>query len=542
MRTKFIKTSSEQGFGVSTLVDQRRTSSVIEKLSEDRAAQADHLARVSNIDPRIQKFIASSEMDHDKYVHVLVVPLGADESWEETINGDAFERSSLAPERSDWGHKTFETDGRAYMHHKNKDPSQSFGDLPIAVWADDMDRVEAIWRLDKEKARNFGASKLLQSILEGQSVDISMGTKVPYDVCSLCGNKAPSQADYCEHPRNPGFGYICPKTGTKMRVFNPRPKFFDLSGVLVPAAPEALVMGMIGPDLEQVIRSAVVKVSHPAALLANRSGATAISYGGFAKASSAATSIKVSDMIKDIPALTAQVIQPAGEDEVEISDEVIEAAKLSSFSVPTVLSTLASLGIVLGPREYCRVQRIGDNSFPESLDANLVSRYFDLTPGGSEEINYLAYSPVLAHRLGGAVPARSCCFPHLHHRLQRSFDGEAETPLASQPRVVIEVSVEGMPGAWKYATYIKSIAQNMGALVRDVLRTFPEHERSNLHASIEKVSASHAAIEDLSAHCLLPALYVLEKVGHSTNPRAVLGAVRGLNVKGVEGLFGGIHE
>lgn len=57
--------------------------------------------------------------------------------------------------------------------------------------------------------------------------------RIPYDVCSICGNKAPTTADYCKCMKQ-NKGQILPD-GRKVFVYNPDPTFFDLSKVVRPA-------------------------------------------------------------------------------------------------------------------------------------------------------------------------------------------------------------------------------------------------------------------------------------------------------------------
>jgi hypothetical protein len=94
-----------------------------------------------------------------------------------------------------------------------------------------------------------------------------MACKVAYDVCSYCGNKAPTVDDYC---RGTYQGGMCKAGGLKdnigalvevdgglhqLHADNPHPSFFDISHVIRPADRIAYVTGV----LEKAASAGVVK-------------------------------------------------------------------------------------------------------------------------------------------------------------------------------------------------------------------------------------------------------------------------------------------
>ena len=60
---------------------------------------------------------------------------------------------------------------------------------------------------------------------------------VAFDQCSICGNRAPTRKDYCDHLRY-NMKKILPD-GRQVFALNPNPKFFDISIVARPADPTA---------------------------------------------------------------------------------------------------------------------------------------------------------------------------------------------------------------------------------------------------------------------------------------------------------------
>jgi len=81
---------------------------------------------------------------------------------------------------------------------------------------------------------NFEVEEDNSYIVENYAVH---NCRVPYDVCSVCGNRAKTRAQYCDHLRS-SMGKIL-SSGKKVYAINTQPKFFDLSIVKVPADPTA---------------------------------------------------------------------------------------------------------------------------------------------------------------------------------------------------------------------------------------------------------------------------------------------------------------
>lgn len=126
------------------------------------------------------------------------------------------------------------------MHHINKDPAKGYGEILFSAYNPRMNRVELVVGHDISKLPKDIISKLEKDEL----INLSMGCRVPYDVCSICGNKAPSPKDYCKHVTDTGLNYIYPD-GRKVYLLNPNPDFFDISIVIVPADKTACILARI---------------------------------------------------------------------------------------------------------------------------------------------------------------------------------------------------------------------------------------------------------------------------------------------------------
>ena len=111
----------------------------------------------------------------------------------------------------------------------NKDPALAKGKVLEAVWNDKAKRVELVVGIDP--ALDSDAANMLDN---GEELCFSMGARLPYDVCTECGNKAKTRAEYCDHLRYQ-MNQIDPKSGRLIGAINPFPKFFDISRVLIPA-------------------------------------------------------------------------------------------------------------------------------------------------------------------------------------------------------------------------------------------------------------------------------------------------------------------
>lgn len=173
------------------------------------------------VDDEMYDFIKSSKFKPDKKKngYLIMSAMGAEEAWGSNMNCDSFKESELLS-----SYKTFEN-GHAFEEHENKDPAKAVGKIIFAVYNKKMRRVELLVEVfnKNEKGKKF-MDKLWQ---------VSMGTRILYDVCPVCGNKAKVKKDYCEHIKK-SLGKIMPN-GVKVVMENVGCKFFDISFVVIAA-------------------------------------------------------------------------------------------------------------------------------------------------------------------------------------------------------------------------------------------------------------------------------------------------------------------
>lgn len=153
---------------------------------------------------------------NETLVHLLA--LGDGENIGPNRNGDFFSRDANRKY-----HHTFKT-AHFFRHHDNDDPAKSYGRVVEAAHNGPMGRVELIVGLDNEKcAEDLG-------IIEKKGFfECSMSARVPFDVCSVCQNKARARSEYCKHASTM-MGRIL-SDGRQVYVDNPDPTFFDISRV-----------------------------------------------------------------------------------------------------------------------------------------------------------------------------------------------------------------------------------------------------------------------------------------------------------------------
>ncbi len=194
--------------------------------------------------------ISKIRPEKDK-IFLVIAPMGMGEYWGPNVNGDFFPEKSLRNDTMDYGHKTF-LEANIFRHHINKDPKIGFGRPIVSCIDEPQKRVVTITMIDVPRARQFGALEFLEMISRGELPDVSMGCRVPYDVCSICGKKSKTPAEYCEHLRPENILKTDEMTGKIACAINDYPKFFDLSFVHRGADRSSGTLHKISADLSSI--------------------------------------------------------------------------------------------------------------------------------------------------------------------------------------------------------------------------------------------------------------------------------------------------
>ena len=254
-----------------------------------------------------------------------IIALGDEEAFGPNRNGDAFNR-----EDNIRCHSRFRTLGHLFRNHKNTDPAKSVGNVLASAHNDLMNRVELLVGLDNDKC-----PKEVDAVNRGEDVPFSMGSSQDFDVCSVCGHKAPTAADHCSHIQDL-LGDVL-SDGRKVYMKNPNPKFFDISIVHKPA-------DRIAYSLRKV-------ASHGSGVLGGHDLAEMFGLSD-ASHTKVATLQALASLIKEIPATGRKVTAP---DRVsaDTKQELRKAVQL--FGVEQVLGLLTKKGFLLAPQDFADV-------------------------------------------------------------------------------------------------------------------------------------------------------------------------------------------
>lgn len=192
---------------------------------------------------------AFKDLDYTpKKGHALIhlIAMGDDELYGGNRNGDAFKKEAgwiEAVEPRDPAvtrllincgnkerHHTFEKYAHVFLHHKNKDPSKSHGNVIKSAHVEPVSRVELMIEVPINEVWEGD----IQKLASGQvGPAFSMSCKVPFDVCSYCLHKAASRKFYCDHLKYQMTQIT--KEGHQIRAINDWMTYFDISKVGVGA-------------------------------------------------------------------------------------------------------------------------------------------------------------------------------------------------------------------------------------------------------------------------------------------------------------------
>jgi len=380
------------------------------------------------LSPEVRAFVQRLETKPGK-IYLLSNIIGAGEYWGPNVNGDHWPELVLIRR----GH-TFVTNGHNFELHMNKDPSKSLG-RPIHVFYNPrMHRLEVVSELDIEKAR-----KWIDAYLAGDDVAVSMGAKVPADICAICFKVSKTMADYCDHLKYHMLEIF--PDGRQACAINLEPTFFDHSFVRRPAYKPGFVLVKLAEGdparriagayyLDRVKKEAMEKAA--AAKGAARSG-SAITTTVQAK--------KTSTIKKEIP-MNAHALLDFPR---HVTDEEVVAAtkallnsqpamrramlkKLSEYPVVKVAATASWLGIMLHPDEYQYLvlcERGLQKTADYLADANAIA--YDERPDAENKIKVSAvdlnamglnnFDPRIAAILQPMIEKRSMYAPYASGQL-----------------------------------------------------------------------------------------------------------------------------
>lgn len=341
--------------------------------------------------PEIMKVIYGMKKNPNRY-DVVINALGSYEVWGCNRNGDAFPEEALKHlslrtdmgTAEDFGFKTFEYYAKWFRNHVNKPTSPNFGEVIYSHWNPVIHRVELIVGIDAVKDADT-----IRALDNGELVSVSMGAKVPWDQCSICGNKAKTRKEYCIHARE-HLGEIVTEdmarrwsaqTGKKilpgMQVFvwNWKPRFFDISKVFIGADRTSYILG----------KAASKKTKATSSL--NLAEAYGITDSMIDKAATVKKQGEIDKVIGDPPdningVVTkpgSSIITPSANEKINntiVAEPILPREFLDGIaktrSLPSIFSTMLGMGIFPKPVEVQRIVlvHIGKKPIADALDEN----------------------------------------------------------------------------------------------------------------------------------------------------------------------------
>jgi len=291
------------------------------------------LAHDVYIPPRLEAAIAELQKTASNDIAYLYNrAVGAGEFYGPNRNGDYFFDNDLPI-----CHESFVKNAHWFRHHINKNPEIAIGRPYASAYNDKMHSVDLILAAPVEKV-----AYELGRLEQGDMILTSMGARVPYDVCSICNHKSTSEAQYCDdlkfHMRE------LKDDGKIVCAYNPKPKFFDISTVVVPAGDESAIFMKVAAKRLFVVPSAVV---------AKQEGV---------KFSDKMASEKIAEIEKNIPGELARPETVSINRRIDRSLLALEQYedrfpravldRLSDGPMRDVFGSTKALGIVLSPSEF----------------------------------------------------------------------------------------------------------------------------------------------------------------------------------------------
>ena len=336
-------------------------------------------------------------------IPVHMIAIGATEDYGPNRNGDGFTRDCCKNY-----HRTFEKFARFYRDHANKNPAKSFGIVKASAYNEPMHRIELVVALNSNKEaadRNGGlvADKEMDKLASDKDIAVSMACKIPFDLCSSCGNKAKTRAEYCEDVSDGGH---CKAGGLKRNIGrvlddghvlhadNPNPTFFDISHVFRPADRIAYVSGKL--------QKAASAGNISGAELAEQLGVTAPLALGAEKLSSA-----VSAQLEALAVLQAVERNTDNWTQVALASDPTVQPLISTIGYPSVklaevLTGLADAGVVLPLRDFLELTVKSANDSLVSAVSNASQDVFSKLAQEADVASILSENP---YQVSGPVSA-----------------------------------------------------------------------------------------------------------------------------------------
>ena len=314
-----------------------------------RILNNDLLEKTAGYRPEIEDSISKLDRKADK-TYILVNAMTSGDFYGPNLNGDYFPDDQLVKY-----HKTFETQGHAFRHHKNKNVDEATGRVVFAAHNPEMHRVELILELENSRAQD-----IIERLSKGEFPAVSMGTRTPSDRCSVCGNRSKNVASYCDHLKYQ-MRHILPDGRRVCAINDDRLTFFDISFVRIPADRTA---------------SVITKVAH----VHDEDEVPTILSAAIGEAWLKRAGIKESELFKEVPG-TVEGLSPDPKNLIALSTRRPDPKDLdklaAEFPLRDILSTLLHLRMPLLPNEFARVA-LTSMGHPDWFDSRITHQHVNL--------------------------------------------------------------------------------------------------------------------------------------------------------------------
>lgn len=147
-----------------------------ESMAKMASSDRDGAMDLSIMPDELARFWRDYDPDFDSYAFAHINIVSAFGYYGPNNNGDGFKEEHIY---GDGYYRTFES-GHPFLLHNNKDPKYSIGKVIATGYNLKMHRIEVITRLDKKNTKSI---EIIARIRSGRFPDVSMGCRVPFDVC-----------------------------------------------------------------------------------------------------------------------------------------------------------------------------------------------------------------------------------------------------------------------------------------------------------------------------------------------------------------------
>ena len=314
------------------------------------------------------------------YSFIHLIAMGDSDYYGMNRNGDAFMKSGGyidIPEPCEGAsrqikinvgnvqtHDTFVKYAKVYRDHINKDPSKAHGDVVKSAHNDTMSRIELMIKVPSDKWHDD-----LEKLANGKDLPFSMSCKVPYDICTFCGNKAASRVKYCSHLTDHMTEMT--KSGVQIGAMNDWMKHFDISRVRTAA--DRIAYGLLKAADGVVLSGAELAEQSTLFPPVDVDDYDLFSPTETKAAAKLATLQKLSDIEKQIEAIAPDANDDGFNSSLAFSPEVspgfdeatIQKLTINRDQIPSALGSLADVKISLSIEDFLKIvlgKRYGEAS------------------------------------------------------------------------------------------------------------------------------------------------------------------------------------